>query len=184
MNGDPRTSVKLTETGREQARRLGEALGGERIDLCVTSEFSRTHETADLALARRAVPRLVLGDLNDIRVGEFEGRLLSEYREWAHAQTPLAVPPGGDESRADVVGRYVRAYRTILARPERRILVVAHGLPIRYVLNAAQGDAPTAIVEQVECATAYPLSTDELAAAVDRLAAWCAAPAWATSASP
>jgi probable phosphoglycerate mutase len=184
MNGNPQTAVKLTELGREQARRLGEELAGEPIDLCVTSEFGRTHETADLALAGRDVPRLVLPELNDIRVGEFEGRLLTDYRRWAHAQTPLAIPPGGDESRADVVARYVQAYRTILARPERTVLVVAHGLPIRYVLNAARGVHPAPVLEQVELAHAYRLAREELEAAVARLEDWCRAPSWATSDSP
>ena len=60
INGDPTVAVALTEEGREQARRLGELLGDEPIELCVTSEFQRVRETADLALAGRGVPRLVL----------------------------------------------------------------------------------------------------------------------------
>ena len=184
MNGDPVTVVRLTEAGREQARRLGEALRDEEIDLCVTSEFGRTIETADIALAGRDVPRLVLRDLNDIRVGEYEGKTLTEYREWAHSQSPTALPPGGDESRAATVQRYVRAFREIIARPERVVLVVAHGLPLRYILNAAKGAHPAPIVEQIEYATAYRLDQDTLQTAIDALDAWAANPSWATSASP
>jgi broad specificity phosphatase PhoE len=73
-NGDPSLAVGLTEAGREQAHRLGRDLADEAIDLCVTSEFLRAQETADLALESRQVPRLVLAELNDIRFGEFEGR--------------------------------------------------------------------------------------------------------------
>ena len=184
MNGDPKAAVALTDQGREEARLLGEKLRDEEIDLCVTSEFARTVETADIALAGRDVPRLVLRDLNDIRVGEYEGKTLQEYREWAHTQSPTALPPGGDESRAAAVERYVRAFREILARPERVVLVVAHGLPIRYILNAAQGTHPAPIVEQIEYATAYRLDRDALETALDALDAWAAKPRWATSASP
>ena len=184
LNGDPVTVVRLTEAGCEQARRLGEALRDEEIDLCVTSEFGRTIETADVALAGRDVPRLVLRDLNDIRVGDYEGKTLTEYREWAHSQSPTALPPGGDESRASTVQRYVRAFREIMARPERIVLVVAHGLPIRYILNAAEGTHPAPIVEQIEYATAYRLDRDALETALDALDAWAAKPRWATSASP
>ena len=184
MNGDPRTAVRLTELGRREARALGERLAGEPIELCVTSEFGRTIETADLALAGRGVPRLVVPELNDVRVGDFEGRTLAEYREWAHAQEPLAVPPGGDESRAATVERYVRGFERVLARPETHVLVVAHGLPIRYVVNAARGLGPTPIVEQIEHATAYPLRGAEVVAALEALRAWAAKPSWATSASP
>jgi len=79
-NGDPRTAVPLTAEGREQARRLGDLLADTELDLCVTSEFERTQETADLALAGRDVARIVLPGLNDIRFGQFEGGPLREYR--------------------------------------------------------------------------------------------------------
>ena len=180
MNGDPGVACPLTELGRRQARRLGELLAGERIDICVTSEFERVRETADIALAGRDVPRLVVPELGDIRVGAFEGKLLTEYREWAHASGPTADPPGGGESRAATVARYVRAYRTVLARPEEIVLVVAHGLPIRYVLDAARGIDPAPIVDQVPYAEATRLSAAELVRAVERLEAWATTPTWAT----
>ncbi len=178
-NGDPRVACALTPTGREEARRLGAELADDPIGLCVTSEFERVLETADLALAGRDIPRLVLADLNDIRFGEFEGRRLAEYRAWAHAHGPEEVVPGGD-SRAETVARYVHAYRAILARPEQLVLVVAHGLPVRYVLDALEGRNPAAAVAQVPYAEPFRFSADELREAVDRLEAWVANPAWST----
>ena len=121
------------------------------------------------------VPRLVLADLNDIRFGEFEGRPLTEYRAWAHAHGPEDVVPGGD-SRAQTVARYVRAYRTILARPEETVLVVAHGLPVRYVLDALDGRNPAAAVAQVPYAEPFRLSAQELETAVRRLESWVRKP--------
>jgi 2,3-bisphosphoglycerate-dependent phosphoglycerate mutase len=177
-NGDPRTACALTETGREEARALGRALASDEIDLCVTSEFERVRETADLALEGREVPRLVLPELNDIRFGEFEGRPLTDYRAWAHAHGPEEPAPGGGDSRAETVGRYVRAYRTILARPEETVLVVAHGLPVRYVLDAVEGRNPAAVIAQVPYAEPFRLEAGELTAAVDILEAWVANPAW------
>lgn len=179
-NGDPRVPVVLTDEGRGQARALGEQLRGDPIDLCVTSEFPRTQETAQLALADRTVPRLVLPDLDDLRFGEYEGRPLTEYRAWAHTHGPEDVVPGGDESRAETVARYVRAFRTILARPERAALVVAHGLPIRYVLEAVEGRDPAAKIEYVPYAEPFRLSAQELEAAVGRLESWSANPVWLT----
>jgi broad specificity phosphatase PhoE len=177
-NGDPRVPVPLTEEGRDQASRLGEQLRDEPIDLCVTSEFLRTQETAELALAGRAVPRLVLPDLDDIRFGDYEGLPLVDYRKWAHAHGPEDVVPGGDESRAETVARYVRAFRTILARPEHDALVVAHGLPIRYVLEAIEGRNPAAKIEYVPYAEPFRLDAATLAEAVDRLDAWVGRPVW------
>jgi broad specificity phosphatase PhoE len=180
-NGDPSLAVGLTEAGREQARQLGRDLAGERVDLCVTSEFLRAQETADLALAGREVPRLVLAELNDIRFGEFEGRLLTEYRAWAHAHGPDEPAPGGGDSRAQTVSRYVVAYGQLLDRPEPSILVVAHGLPVRYVLDAVEGRNPAAAVAQVPYAEPFRLGADELRTAVARLAAWSDNPLWTAS---
>ena len=178
-NGDPEVEVALTELGREQARLLGQSLAEVEIDLCATSEFQRTHETADLALEGRDVPRIVLPELNDIRCGEYEGRLLADYRAWARAHGPEDVVPGG-ESRADSVRRFITAMRKILERPERTVLVVAHSLPIRYVLNAAAGGSPKPAMEQVPYAEAFPLSAAELMQAVEHLETWSLAPSWSS----
>jgi broad specificity phosphatase PhoE len=178
VNGDPTVACALTPTGEEQARRLGERLAGDSIDLCVTSEFERVIRTADIALAGRDVPRLVLPELNDVRFGRFEGGTLATYREWAGANEPTLAAPGGGESRAATVARYVRAYRTILRRPERTILVVAHGLPIRYVLNALEDSDPAPLVEQVPYAVPYRVPRRQLEVAVERLEGWAAAPVW------
>jgi broad specificity phosphatase PhoE len=176
-NGDPELEVPLTPQGREQARHLGQQLAETEIDLAVTSEFLRARETADLALEGRGVPRLVLAQLNDIRFGEFEGRLLADYRVWARGHGPEDEVPGG-ESRAESVRRYAAGFREILARPEQTILVVAHSLPIRYVLNAAAGGVPAPAMELVPYAEPFPLSAAELTEAVDRLEVWMLAPSW------
>src|SRR3954447_11513172 len=178
-NGDPEIEVALTPRGREQARLLGERLADAEIDLCIVSEFQRAQETADLALAGRDVPRLVLPELNDIRFGEFEGRLLADYRAWARAHGPEDEVPGG-ESRAESVRRYIAAIRAILARPEPTILVVAHSLPIRYVLNAAAGGLPKPAMQQVPYAETFPLAATELTEAVERRELWALAPSWSS----
>jgi broad specificity phosphatase PhoE len=178
VNGDPATACALTEAGEAQARRLGELLRDTELDLCVTSEFERVRQTADLALAGRDVPRLVLPELNDVRFGRFEGGTLATYREWAAANEPTVVAPGGGESRSGTVARYVRAYRTILERPERTILVVAHGLPIRYVLNALEDVDPAPLVDQVAYAEPHALPRADLERAVGRLERWAQTPVW------
>jgi broad specificity phosphatase PhoE len=144
VNGDPAVAVGLTEEGREQVRLLGERLASEPIDLCVVTEFGRTHETADLALDGRDVPRIVVRDLNDPFYGEFEGKSLADYREWAGTHGPLDVPPGDGEARAVIAERYARAFRLLVDRPEETILVVCHSLPIAFALAAADGRRPSA----------------------------------------
>ncbi len=177
-NGDPSYACGLTTEGRAQARRLGKLLAGTELDLCVTSEFERTQDTADRALAGREVRRLVLPGLNDIGFGEFERAPLRDYRAWARAHGPKDPAPGGGESRVETVRRYVQSYRTILERPEPSILVVAHGLTVRYALDAAAGRPPAPAVEQIPYAEPLPLEAAALAAAVELLDAWVRDPIW------
>ena len=179
MNGDPGLAGPLTEEGVEQARQLGEALRETPIGLCVVTEFERTRQTADVALEGRDVPRLVLPELNDIHVGTFEGGLLETYRAWARDRSPVEVPAGG-ESRAGVAERFARGFRKILGRPEEAVLVVAHGLPIRYVLLAIEGTEPRPVVESVDYATPYRLSRSDLEHAIERLELWVMDPIWRT----
>jgi broad specificity phosphatase PhoE len=178
MNGDPELDGGLTDVGREQARALGRALAGERFDLCAVTEFRRTRETAEGALAGRAVPQIVVGELNDIRPGRWEGRRLDEYRVWAHAHGPLDEPPGGGESRAAAARRFAAGYRRLLERPEATILVVTHGLPIRYVLDAADGRFPQPRADPVPYAQPFRFAAAQLRTAVETLERWAAEPAW------
>ncbi len=76
------------------------------------------------------------------------------------------------------VQRFVSGYRRLLARPEERIAVVAHGAPVRYVLLALEGKPPTAVLEPVERAKPFIIDAGAFSRAVDVLEAWVAAPAF------
>src|SRR5438132_5926758 len=56
INGDPSIPVQLTERGRDEARLLGQQLAYVPLQLCLHSDFPRTRETAEVALAGRDVP--------------------------------------------------------------------------------------------------------------------------------
>lgn len=177
VNGDPGVACPLTELGRVQARALGTALADERIDLCVVTEFERVRETAEIALAGRDIPFLVLPELNDPRYGEFEGGSIVAYREWAWARGPLDAPAGG-EHRGEIADRYARGLRILADRVEDTILLVAHSLPLAYLRDAAVGTAPRSRMDMVEYAHVVRLDLGELEQAVAVLEAWAAAPAF------
>src|SRR2546430_9695508 len=112
-NGDPSVACGLTERGREQARHLAGLIAEMPIDLCAVSEFQRARETADIALAGRDVERLVVPDLNDIRFGEFEGRLVADDRSWARAHGPEDEFPSVGETRTANLARYDTGFRHV-----------------------------------------------------------------------
>ncbi len=179
VNGDPFVAGGLTELGRQQARQLGERLAGEPIGLCIVTEFPRTTETADLVLAGRDVPRLVVPELNDPFYGEFEGRALADYRAWAATHGPEDAPPGGGETRLAIASRYVRGFRIVLERSESTVLVVCHSLPIAFAVAGADGRAPRAKMPLITYAEPHVLYGDQLEQAIERLEAWIRHPVYA-----
>ena len=169
INGDPSIPVQLTEKGREEARRLGQQIAHVPFDLCVHTPFSRTRETAEVALAGRDVPAEVVPELGDIDIGELEGKTVEDYRAWKREHTRRDPFPGG-ESLDDAARRYADAYERLLGRPESTILIVTHEIPLRYAINAADGsedlDGPT---HQLANATPYLFDANALRHAVERI---------------
>ena len=178
VNGKVEVHGPLTERGVAQARALARGIATQDIDLCVTSEFERARQTADIALADRDVPTLVLPELNDPLYGRYEGGPLDTYVAWAVAHDSATEPPGGGERRQALVARYARGFRRIAEHPERSVLVVAHSLPVAYVLMVLAGSDPAPRVPLVEYAKVHAVSAAELEQAVARLEAWGATPTW------
>ena len=174
VNGDPARPVPLTDEGREEARLLGIQLASLPLDACVHTRFARTRETAELALAGRDVPFELEPLLDDIDVGELEGSTLDDYRAWKRAHTRDDPFPGGESLNA-AARRYADAYRRLLERPWRCVLVVCHEIPIRYAVNAAAGsselDRP---VHDIPNARPVLFGDEALARAAERLDALAA----------
>src|SRR3954469_5134325 len=149
---------------------LGAQLANVELDLCVHTRFPRTKETAELAVAGRAVPIEVEPRLDDIDLGDLDGFPIERYRE-VKLEVGRKRPFPGGESLDDAARRYAAAFRDLVARPERRILVVAHEIPVRYALNAAAGsdelDGPPFHV--LPNAMPFLFDDDTLARAADRI---------------
>jgi broad specificity phosphatase PhoE len=171
INGDPSLPFGLTEDGRAQARALGLQVAHLPLERCVVTRFPRTHETADLALGERApaVPRVVEPLLDDIDVGEFDGRSLVEYRAFKRGRSRNEPFPGGESLNA-AAERYADAFERLLARGESVTLVVAHEIPVRYAVNAAAGSADLdGPIHDIANATPYVFDEPGLARAVARI---------------
>lgn len=169
VNGNPALDLGLSPLGIEEAAELGFQLTGVAIGLSVVSEFPRAQETAGLALARRHIPRLVDPGLNDVNVGELEGKTLDDYRVWKRRHTRDDAFPGG-ESLNDAARRYADAFERVLSRSEDVILVVCHEIPVRYAVNAsADSDELDRPLHDVANAAPYLFDADGLCRAVHRM---------------
>jgi broad specificity phosphatase PhoE len=168
LNGDPAIAVHLDEEGRRQAAALRDRLAGEPVDLGVHTRFGRTAETLAILLEGRDVPVAQCADLDDVALGDFEGASAGDYRAWRTSLPQDARPPGGGESRVDVLVRYVRGFERLLASSARLPLVVTHDIPIRFLANALVGDDPLdGRVTAVENATEMVVGERDLARAID-----------------
>jgi broad specificity phosphatase PhoE len=138
VNGDPAVPVALTARGEAEAEGLRLQVANVALDLCVHTRFGRTRQTAALAIAARPIRLVEEPLLDDIDLGDLEGETIDDYRAWKHAHRRDERFPGG-ESLDDAARRYAAAFERLLARTERRVLVVCHEIPVRYALNAAAG---------------------------------------------
>ena len=173
VNGDPKVHVELTEQGVQQARQLELQLAQLPIDLCVHTRFERTRQTAAIVLEGRDVALREEPLLDDVDVGELEGRSYADYRAWKHAHSRHDRFPGG-ESLDETATRYARAFARLALSSSEIVLVVCHEIPLRYVLNATAGsDSLEAPVHGVPNATPFLFETAAImraAEAIERMA--------------
>jgi broad specificity phosphatase PhoE len=134
----------LTERGREQARALADRLADIALQAVYTSDLRRARETAEIVARTQGLEVHVTPALREVDVGSWSG--LS--REEAGARFPegyarwLSGGPGWEdgESYEQMSERVLGALRAIVAdHPEDRVLIVAHGGPIRAIHAATIG---------------------------------------------
>jgi len=170
VNGDPSVPVGLTERGREEAALLGRQVANIPLDACFHTRFARTTETARIALAGRGVEFHEEPLLDDIDVGELEGKAIEDYRTWKRAHTRDDRFPGG-ESMNEAARRYAEGFARVLAASHEHVLVVCHEIPLRYALNGADGsDQLDGPVRNLENARPFLFAEEALARAAERIA--------------
>ena len=168
----------LFPAGIEEALTLGRSLASEPVDLGISSRLLRAQETLRLALTGRAVPTVTEPLLDEIGFGSFEGESLTAYRSWAWQHEADTLCPGGGESRVGAALRVADALTKLLALPQETVLAVSHGLPVRYVVDAADGSFPAQRIEPVPHAIPYRLGRERVELAIGTLQRWAMAPAF------
>jgi len=128
------TDIPLSDPGRAQARRVGEALASHAIGRVITSDLSRAIETAERAAEPHRLPVNSHRELREYHCGEWEGRPYLDIRSddkerfqnWFN--NPETATPGG-ESMAVAQRRAVPLLESIVATMGEggALLVVAHG---------------------------------------------------------
>jgi broad specificity phosphatase PhoE len=134
----------LTKRGEEQARALATRLADIRLDGIYASDLLRARMTAEAVARPRGLHVQLVAALREVDVGSWSGltrddarvRFPKDFARWLE---------GGQgwhdgESYEAMSERVLAALeRIVVEHPDGRILVVAHGGPIRAVHAAALG---------------------------------------------
>ena len=126
--------IPLNEEGKEQARRVGEALKEFPVKAVFSSPLSRCRDTAEEIARHHGLEVQVKEGFKEIDHGEWEGMLASEVEEkypellklWRTRPAEVQMP--GGESLKDVYDRAVEAFEEVVSQfsPEDLIVIVGH----------------------------------------------------------
>lgn len=129
------TDIALDGVGREQARRAAELLAGLKPSAIITSDLSRTRETASFLAEQTGIVPTVDRRLRETFAGRWEGMTFTEIDDVfpeesiAWKSGAVDVRPGGGETRSEV-GERVRAATMEAAEQldsDGLLVVVTHG---------------------------------------------------------
>jgi len=140
------TDVKLGDIGQQEAAALGGRLATERIDAALSSDLSRTLQTAEAILAHHACALHKEPRLREICMGAWEGLTYEEIRaqdperlgRWRN--DPLEVAPPGGETLAELAQRVeVLLAELVLRSADETLLLVSHGGTLSVLLCLVLG---------------------------------------------
>ena len=139
--------VALNERGREQARELATWLADQPIDVIVSSDLRRAHETALLVAEVKRMPVSTNVGLREIDVGRWSGLTPDEI---ATCFPGMTTHDG--ESNEQHLARVVATFRRIASEHRgKRLLIVSHGKTLRVIRRHAVGK-PVSLLGNCETA--------------------------------
>jgi broad specificity phosphatase PhoE len=138
------TDVDLSESGRAEMRRAGNALREQEIGLWVASNQRRSWRGA--AIASEGARLVLEADFREIHFGRWEGMTREEiqasdpvrYEDWQKAAGEFEFPDG--ESREAFRARVGRGLARLLAAPVHTAAGVLHKGVIREIVRQQTGE--------------------------------------------
>lgn len=136
--------LRLSDHGREQARRVAERIDGLEVSAVYTSPLERARETARPTAERLGLDAVVDDGLDECDFGAWTGEALADLArrpEWASVQdSPQTFRFPGGESFVELQQRVVAALERLRAQHEGGVIVcVSHADTIKAALSHALG---------------------------------------------
>jgi len=133
----------LTARGREQAEVVAEELAKVKFDRIVSSDLSRTRDTAEAIAKRHGIPVEIIPELREINVGDRTGTPFDEARGLPNWSDDGFVAWPGGETLDQVLARTLGAIGRLTRESRgKTILVVGHGGVNRILLSHFLGILP------------------------------------------
>lgn len=152
------TDVNLSENGREEAKRAGEALKDLHLDVAYTSALKRAQQTLEEiqgVLGTNITPTADKA-LNERSYGDFTGKNKWEVKEqvgeeeFQRIRRSWDYPPANGESLKMVYDRVLPYYQTEIEpklKEGKNVIIAAHGNSLRalikYLENVSDQDITT-----------------------------------------
>lgn len=138
--------VRLTDTGRDQARAAAIRLQEQSVAAVYSSDLARAAETAAIIADRMGLDVLTMPGLRERAYGYFEGQLSTDVlaatvdADWTDPDLRI----GGGESTRDLFRRIGQTLTAILEKHDKEtVVIVSHGDTIRVAaawLNGARAE--------------------------------------------
>ena len=137
------TDSPLTPRGRMQAAAVAEELAKIKFDRIVSSDLSRTRDTADVIAKRQGKRVEIVPELREINVGDRTGRSFDETAALPGWNDDGFVAWPGGETLEQVLARTLGAIERLTREsPGKTILIVGHGGVNRILLSHFLGILP------------------------------------------
>ncbi|MBI2850639.1 MAG: histidine phosphatase family protein [Chloroflexi bacterium] len=135
------TDIDLSAEGFRQVEKLRGRLAEEKIDAVYSSDLKRAMSSAEAVCKGRGAEIICCPELREINYGDCESLTFGEIRqrypelaETINKLTPDLSFPGGESWQGFIDRTLTFLDRLKQHKPEQRILIVAHGGPMRTLL--------------------------------------------------
>ncbi len=147
----------LTEKGIYQGIRLSRVVKNEGIEIIYTSPLERAFATAISAKGDMDIPVVVLDELMELSLGEWEGKTYEELKAEdsenfkVYWSSPIDYIPRGGESYEELTERSRKAVSLMLKESRgKKILAVTHGMTLMTLIHVLTGkDLSDILLEDV-----------------------------------
>lgn len=136
------TDSPLTLKGKKQAMEVRDKLKNEKIDLIISSDLNRCHNTAEIINLDHQCDIITTSGLKEFNFGKWEGLSYDDIRStfpveadsWQKDYVNYKVP--GGESLMEMYDRVVITYDKIIRENlDKNLLIVSHAGVIRSILS-------------------------------------------------